>query len=98
MASRRLFGPDVPGVVERLKRENARDILLFGIADLAATLFRQGLIDECRIGLCPIVLGQGTPLFKPGMRTSSCATAVRCRAASSSCATCRRSCKETPCR
>jgi hypothetical protein len=42
MAPRRLFGPDVPGVVERLKRENARDILLFGITGLVATLFGKG--------------------------------------------------------
>ena len=63
-----ILGSDVPGVVARQKRENAKDFL-FGSADPAATLFRHGLIDECRIGLCSIVLGQGTPLFKPGMRT-----------------------------
>ena len=57
---------DAPeGEVARLKREPGKDILLFGSADLAATLMRHGLIDEYRIGLVPVVLGAGEPLFKP---------------------------------
>lgn len=52
-------------VVAGLKQKPGKDILLFGSANLAATLSRQGLIDEYRIGLAPIVLGAGTPLFKP---------------------------------
>jgi dihydrofolate reductase len=63
-----LFNDDVPGTVARLKRESARDILLFGSADLAASLIPRGLIDEFRIAVNPIVLGGGTPLFKPGER------------------------------
>jgi dihydrofolate reductase len=61
-----VFGADVPGTVARLKRDSAKDIFLFGSADLAATLIRHGLIDEFRIAVNPVILGGGTPLFKPG--------------------------------
>jgi dihydrofolate reductase len=40
------------------------DLLIFGCAALSATLAQQGLIDEYRLGLNPIVLGSGKPLFK----------------------------------
>lgn len=63
-----MFGADVPGTVTRLKRESARDIFLFGSADLAAHLIPHRLIDEFRIAVNPIILGGGTPLFKQGER------------------------------
>jgi dihydrofolate reductase len=59
-----VFNADVPGTVARLKRDTAKDILLFGSADLAASLIPHGLIDEFRIALNPLILGPGTPLFK----------------------------------
>ena len=52
--------------VARLKRDSAKDIFLFGSADLADSLIPHGLIDEFRIALNPVILGGGTPLFKPG--------------------------------
>jgi dihydrofolate reductase len=63
-----VFSTDVPDTVARLKRESAKDIFLFGSADLAASLIPQGLIDEFRIAVNPLILGGGTPLFKPGER------------------------------
>lgn len=50
--------------VAKLKGGDGKDILLFGSADLAAALTEHGLIDEYRLGLTPVVLGSGTPLFK----------------------------------
>jgi dihydrofolate reductase len=47
-----------------LKRDSAKDIYLFGSADLAASLIPHRLIDEFRIGLNPLVLGAGSPLFR----------------------------------
>jgi dihydrofolate reductase len=63
-----LFAGDVGTTVARLKRESAKDIFLFGSADLAASLIPEGLIDEFRIAVNPLLLGGGTPLFKPGAR------------------------------
>src|SRR5258708_6010938 len=63
-----LFGADAAGTVARLKRDSAKDIFLFGSADLAASLIPHGLIDEFRIAVNPTILGGGTPLFKPGER------------------------------
>jgi dihydrofolate reductase len=63
-----MFGADVPGTVARLKRENTKDIFLFGSANLAADLIPHGLIDEFRIAVNPTILGGGTPLFKQGER------------------------------
>jgi dihydrofolate reductase len=63
-----LFGSDVTAAVVRLKHDSAKDIFLFGSADLAASLILQGLIDEFRIAINPIILGSGAPLFKQGTR------------------------------
>ncbi len=51
--------------VARLKQEDGRDMFVFGSADLSATLMKHGVIDEYRLCLVPVVLGRGTPLFKP---------------------------------
>jgi dihydrofolate reductase len=59
---------DVPGTVARLKGESAKNILLFGSANLAASLVPAGLIDEFRLAVSPIILGGGSALFKPAER------------------------------
>lgn len=51
--------------IPRLKAEGSGTMLLFGSANLAATLMQQNLIDEYRLALAPVVLGDGAPLFKP---------------------------------
>ena len=51
--------------VVNLKKQEGKDILIFGSANLCSTLLQRGLIDECRLGVVPVVLGAGTPLFKP---------------------------------
>ncbi len=59
-----MLSGDAPKIVQRLKHESAKDIYLFGSANLASGLMDHGLIDEYRIGIAPVVLGSGTPLFK----------------------------------
>ena len=51
--------------VARLKQEPGEDLFIFGSANLTGSLTKHGLIDEYRIGLNPLVLGGGTPMFKP---------------------------------
>ncbi len=51
--------------VVRLKQQPGKNLFVFGSADLCASLLRRGLIDEVRLGVVPVVLGDGTPLFKP---------------------------------
>jgi len=51
--------------VGRLKKEPGKDLFIFGSANLTDSLAKQGLIDEYRIGLTPLILGGGNPMFKP---------------------------------
>ncbi len=51
--------------VARLKQAPGKDLFIFGSADLVSTLEKHGLIDEYRLLLAPVVLGEGNPLFKP---------------------------------
>lgn len=54
-----------PGVeIARLKNEPGGNLFVFGSANLSATLIAQGLIDEFRVIIIPILLGSGTPLFQ----------------------------------
>lgn len=50
--------------VRALKAQEGNTIYIFGSADLLATLLAEGLVDELRIGIAPVLLGRGTPLFK----------------------------------
>ena len=61
-----LIRDNVPEGVARLKEESGKDIFVFGSANLSSTLMSQGLFDEYRIGVNPVVLGSGTSLFKNG--------------------------------
>jgi dihydrofolate reductase len=61
----RLVKADAADEVARLKEQSGKDLFIFGSADLSSSLMQQGLIDEYRLGLNPILLGGGNPLFKP---------------------------------
>jgi dihydrofolate reductase len=50
--------------VRELKAQPGGDLVLGG-ADLAATFMRHDLIDEYRLYVHPIVIGQGKPMFQP---------------------------------
>jgi dihydrofolate reductase len=56
---------DAQAEVARLRGEDGKDVYVFGSADLSVSLMQAGLFDEIRIGVNPIPLGSGNPLFKP---------------------------------
>ncbi len=47
-----------------LKRRAGRDLLVLGSSSVVSSLLRDGLIDEFRIRIVPVILGAGRPLFK----------------------------------
>ena len=49
--------------VLKLKREAGKDLFIFGSSDLAVTLLQHALIDEIRVILNPVILGEGKTLF-----------------------------------
>ena len=58
----KLVEDDLEGAISELKAEGDGDIDVGG-PDLAHSLTELGLIDECRMYLHPVVLGQGKPYF-----------------------------------
>jgi dihydrofolate reductase len=60
----RLVKGDPAAEVVKLKHGEGQDLFVFGSADLSSTLIGAGLVDEYRLGLTPILLGRGNPLFK----------------------------------
>jgi len=58
---------DIAGQVAALKAEaSARDIWLFGGAELAGQLFEAGLADRLEVAVMPVALTRGIPLLPPG--------------------------------
>jgi dihydrofolate reductase len=55
---------DIIQEVKKLKQQSGGDMVLFGGARIAQTFVKLDLIDEYRLKLQPIVLGNGKPLFK----------------------------------
>jgi len=58
-----LVSENVVDFVRKLKDGTGKDIYLCGGANLATSLFREGLIDEILLKLNPVVFGSGIPLF-----------------------------------
>jgi dihydrofolate reductase len=55
---------DLADDIDRLKREPGGVILAHGGATFVDALIRDGLIDEYRLVIHPVVIGHGTSLFK----------------------------------
>jgi dihydrofolate reductase len=51
--------------IRTLKNGSGKGIWLAGGGNLAQTLFDEDLIDEIRLGVHPVLLGSGIPLFPP---------------------------------
>jgi dihydrofolate reductase len=49
--------------VVKLKRQAGKDLVIWGSISLAQSLLKDGLIDDYRLVVCPMVLGDGRPLF-----------------------------------
>jgi dihydrofolate reductase len=63
-ADSRIARGDLTQEIATLKREPGKDMLAWGGAAFAQSLSRLGLVDEYRLILQPVALGQGLPLFK----------------------------------
>ncbi|WP_247001336.1 dihydrofolate reductase family protein [Halosolutus gelatinilyticus] len=59
----RLVTGNVIEEVARLKREPGDDLAIFGSSELTVSMLEAGLVDELRIMVNPILLGEGRTLF-----------------------------------
>jgi dihydrofolate reductase len=62
-----LIKGDVAEEVAKLKQQEGQDILIYGSAALMRTLMEHELIDDFRLWVHPVVLGEGKRLFPEGI-------------------------------
>jgi dihydrofolate reductase len=55
---------DIKKQVSKIKKEEGKDIWLFGGASLTSSLMNEKLVDEVWLSVHPILLGAGKPLFQ----------------------------------
>jgi len=58
-----LIGSDAKQKVIDLKKQPGKDIWLYGGAKLVTFFLNEKLVDEMWLGVVPIILGKGKPLF-----------------------------------
>ena len=63
-AESRIARGDLASEIAGLKREPGKEMIAWGGAAFAQSLSRLGLVDEYRLVLQPVALGDGLPLFK----------------------------------
>lgn len=56
---------DIVGELARRKAAGDESMYVFGSAELTDSLLQAGLVDELLVGIARVILGAGTPLFKP---------------------------------
>jgi dihydrofolate reductase len=60
----RIIKDNLQEEILNLKKQPGKDLAVFGSANLLSTLMQMDLVDEHRVIVNPLLLGQGTPLFK----------------------------------
>ena len=59
---------DIAGELRALKARTEKAIYIFGSGELMGSLLPEGVIDEIKLALVPVVLGRGKRLFAEGAR------------------------------
>lgn len=62
-----LVKEDASAEIIKLKEQGGKNIYVFGSANLSETFINDNLFDEYRIGVAPVILGNGRPLFRQGI-------------------------------
>jgi len=52
--------------IRKLRRRSGKDIWLMGGGELARAFLKADLVDRLRLGVVPVLLGEGIPLFPSG--------------------------------
>ncbi len=60
----KLLNDIVPGEINKLKEEDGKDMVIFGSGTIVEQMANLDLIDEYRLLVNPVILGQGKPMFK----------------------------------
>lgn len=66
IGSVRFYTGNLKSLVDKLKSENGKNIYCDGGAEIVNELLKNDLIDEFIISVVPILVGNGTKLFKDG--------------------------------
>ena len=59
-----LLGPDIVKAIQELKAQPGKDLIKYGNSRLDATLLRAQLVDELRLWIMPVVVGNGQRIFE----------------------------------
>jgi len=59
-----VIGADVTGAVKKPKEQPGKTIGIFGSNNLCVSVMQEGLVDEFKIIVNPVALGDGSPLFR----------------------------------
>ena len=62
-----LINENASAEMKKLKEEGGQDMYVFGSSILSETFINDKLFDEYRIGIAPVILGSGRPLFRQGI-------------------------------
>lgn len=62
-----LVKEDASAEIIKLKEQSGKNMFVFGSANLSETFVNENLFDEYRIGVAPVILGNGRPLFRQGI-------------------------------
>jgi dihydrofolate reductase len=60
----RLVKDNIEEEIKKMKQQPGKDMTLLGSGSIVTQFAEQGLIDEYQIMVDPVVLGDGTPIFK----------------------------------
>ncbi len=55
---------DLVDEINKLKKQNGKDIMAYGGASFVSALIKNGLIDEYHLFINPTAIGNGMPIFK----------------------------------
>lgn len=68
-----IISENVSEEIQKIKEQGGKDIYVFGSANLSETFINDNLFDEYRIGIAPVILGSGRPLFRQGIASKTLA-------------------------
>ena len=70
-AGAQILRGDLATEVAELKEQYTKDILVYGSGELTNSLVGLGLVDELKLWIHPVVVGQGKRLFPDGVAAST---------------------------